>query len=66
METSAAVTFLLSWPVSGDDFRFGYGIWFGVWIGRLVFELMGGGHLLRTCFSRVFGVFRCNCCEYSV
>lgn len=42
METSAAVTFLLSWPVSGDDFRFGYGIWFGVWIGRLVFELMGG------------------------
>lgn len=42
METSAAVTFLLSWPVSADDFRFGYGIWFGVWIGRLVFELMGG------------------------
>lgn len=56
METSAAVTFLLSWPVSGDDFRFGYGIWFGVWIGRLVFELMGRGAFVEDLF---YGGFWC-------
>lgn len=57
METSAAVTFLLSWPVSADDFRFGYGIWFGVWIGRLVFELMGGGSFVEDLFFEGFWCF---------